>query len=58
MITQVILIYKSTRYYDWQLKMVQKGLKKIGFSFHYDGTPDLEKKSSVIKVKKNVSHTV
>ena len=51
MITQVILIYKSNRCYNWQLKGVQKGLKKRGFNFSCDSPPDWEKES-VIKSKK------
>ena len=47
MINQVILIYKSNRCYDWQLKVVQKGLKKGDYNFSYDGTPDRKKESSV-----------
>ena len=45
------LIYKSNRCYDSQLKVVQKGLKKRGFNFTYDGTPDEEKESSVNQSK-------
>ena len=32
-------------------KVVQKGLKKGGYNFSYDGTPDWEKESSVNKSK-------
>ena len=50
MISQVILIYKSTRCYDWQLKVVQKSfLKKEASS--YDNTPDWEKESAINEIK-------
>ena len=49
MITQIILIYKSNGCYDWALKVAQKGLKKRGFIFSYDGTSEWEKKSFVNK---------
>ena len=37
--------------YDWQLKVVQKGLKKGAYNFSYDGTSGWEKKSSVNESK-------
>ena len=55
---QVILLYKSNKCYEWQLKVVQKGLKKRGFNFSYYGTSDWEKESLLIKVKKNVPHSI
>ena len=57
MITQA-LIYKSNRYYEWQLKVVEEGLKKRGFNFSYDGIPDWEKESSVNKSKEKCTSTV
>ena len=42
---------KYNRCYDWQLKIVQRGLKKGGYNFSYDSASDWEKESSVYESK-------
>ena len=39
------------RCYDWKLKVAQKGLKRGGYNFSYDSTPDRENESSVNESK-------
>ena len=58
MIAQVILIHKSNRCYGWQLKVVQKGLKKRGLGFSYDVTSDCEKGFSVNKNKEKCTSKI
>ena len=47
--SSILVWCKSNRCYDWQLKVVQKSLKKGDYNFSYDGTPDWEKESTVNK---------
>ena len=47
--------FKSNTCCDYKLKMVQKGVKKGGFNFPSNGTPDWEKESSINKSKEKSS---
>ena len=47
----ILISYKSSRCYDWQLKVGQKVFKKGAYNFSYDGIPDWEKESSINECK-------